>query len=134
MIQIDSVECISNITETPNYNSNNINDNHYLNRFVLFSIQSRHELNAVVLFEIIFEGGYAFGLVLISCELGQQMTDAFESCNTVLCELEWYLFPVGIRKMLPPILLIAQVPVRLECFGSNACTRESFKKVCIVWL
>lgn len=101
---------------------------------VLFFIQSRHELNAVVLFEIIFEGGYAFGLVLISCELGQQMTDAFESCNTVLCELEWYLFPVGIRKMLPPILLIAQVPVRLECFGSNACTRESFKKVCIVWL
>lgn len=82
---------------------------------------------------MIFEGGYAFGLVLIACELGQQMTNAFENFNTVLCEHDWYLFPMKLQQFLPPLLIIAQEPVRLECFGSNACVRESFKKVGTVW-
>lgn len=82
-------------------------------------------MNTVVLCEF----GYAFGLVLISCELGQRMTNAFEKFEVVICELDWLLFPVKLQQMLPPLLIIAQQPVRLECFGSNACVRESFKKV-----
>lgn len=87
-------------------------------------------MNTVVLLELIIEGGYSFGLVLISCELGQQMTNAFDKLEVVMCELEWYLFSVKVQQMLPLLLIIAQEPVRLECFGSTACLRESFKKVC----
>lgn len=86
-------------------------------------------MNTVVLLGMVFEGGYAFGLVLISCELGQRMTNAFEIFEVVMCKLDWLLFPVEVQQLLPPLLIIAQQPVRLECFGSNACMRESFKKV-----
>lgn len=80
---------------------------------------------------MIFEGGYAFGLVLISCELGQQMTNAFERIGDVMkSQFNWYRFPIKVQRMLPSLLIISQQPVQLECFGSNACVRESFKKVC----
>lgn len=86
-------------------------------------------MDTVVLLEMIFEGGYAFGLVLISCELGQQMTNAFVEIGDEMSQFEWYRFPVELQRVFPTLLIIAQEPVYLECFGSNACLRDSFKKV-----
>lgn len=70
-------------------------------------------------------------LVFIASELGQRMGDAFEEIDFTIGQFNWYLFPVKIKRMLPMIILDANQPVVLECFGSIACTREVFKNVSV---
>lgn len=86
-------------------------------------------MNTVVLLEMVFEGGYAFGLVLISCELGEQTTNAFGGIGNEMRQYDWYLYPLELQRLYSSLLVISQRPVHLECFGSYACLRDSFKKV-----
>lgn len=46
-----------------------------------------------------------------------------------LVQFDWYLFPIEVQKVLPICFLSVQEPVEIKCFGSIACTRETFKKV-----
>ena len=72
---------------------------------------------------------YAFGVLLITCELGQQINLAFIDCSDMIDQFDWYLFPIEIQRMLPLILNFAQQPIEVKCFGSAACDRETFKYV-----
>lgn len=81
---------------------------------------------------IVFEIIYAFGTLLLSCEVCQGMNIAFEECYDMIVQFEWYLFPVAIQRMLPMILNYMQQPIDIRCFGSTACDRETFKDVCIM--
>ena len=74
---------------------------------------------------------YAFGVLFITCELGQRLNQAFEDCNDIINQFKWYSFPVEIQKMLPIIMNFAQQQVVFYCFGSTACIRETFKSVSI---
>lgn len=72
---------------------------------------------------------YAFGLMLITCELGQYVYDAFEECSDMILQLDWYLFPAKVLRTLLIIINFAQQPTVFECFGSIASIRETFKYV-----
>lgn len=76
-----------------------------------------------------FQIFYAFGIVGIACELSQQMNLAFDECNDIINQFEWYLLPSKMQKMLPFFMQLAQQPVNMKCFGSVACDRESLKYV-----
>lgn len=41
------------------------------------------------------------GVALMGCELGRRMNDAFEKINFLLDQLEWHLFPIEIKRILP---------------------------------
>lgn len=81
------------------------------------------------LFMLILCGIFSLTIVLIACELGQRMSDAFDEMNFTIGQFDCYLFPIEIQRMLPLIIANAQQPVTLECFGSIKCTREVFKNV-----
>lgn len=83
----------------------------------------------LVLFVAMFYASYAFGIILIICELGQRLTDAFGRIADEIENLAWYEFPREIQRMLLIILIRSQRPVELQCFGSISGTRETFKKV-----
>lgn len=72
---------------------------------------------------------YAFGSLLIACELCERAGYLFDEIDDMIGQLDWYNFPYEIRKILPFMLIMAQKPFRIECFGSIACNRETFKKV-----
>lgn len=72
---------------------------------------------------------YGFGAVFITCELCQRKTNSYEEFNDIIDQFKWYLFPTKIQQILPTILLEVQQPVHIECFGSIACNRETFKRV-----
>lgn len=72
---------------------------------------------------------YAFGVVMIICELGQRLADAFEQINDEINKFDWYLFPPQVQRLLPIIMIATQQEVELECFGSISGTRETFKRV-----
>ena len=71
----------------------------------------------------------AFGFVFVACELGQRISDAFNELSDVIGRFNWYTFSVEVQHILPTIILVAQQPVVISCFGSVLCLREAFKKV-----
>lgn len=68
-------------------------------------------------------------ILLIFCELGQRMTDAFEEIRSEISAFEWNLFQFEMQKLLPFILAGVQHPVEFKYFGSISLTRGDFKKV-----
>lgn len=83
----------------------------------------------LVLTTTILYACYAFGVALFICELGQRLTNAFGEIGDVIADFDWYLFSFEIRKLLPTLLMVAQQPVALECFGSISGSRDTFKTV-----
>lgn len=82
---------------------------------------------ALSLVQIVWSTGLAF----VPCEIGERITGAFFGVYDSLNEgLDWYLFPIETQKMLILILINAQAPVTVECFGSISCQRDIFKRVC----
>lgn len=77
---------------------------------------------------------YAFGVIFVSCDLGQRAQQAFFKCGDIIYQLNWYKFPAEIQQMLPLIINFTQKPLTFECFGSTACVRETFKFVSIFHL
>lgn len=82
-----------------------------------------------MLFEAVFYGFWASILVYTSCECGQQFTDAFSHFDYVIGELDWHLLPIEIQRLLPMIIMNAQQPMMVKCYGNISCGRETFKKV-----
>lgn len=74
---------------------------------------------------------YAFGVLFVSCELGQRINIAFYECLKIIDQFNWYRLPAEIQQMLPLIINFAQLPVDIKCFGSVACDREMFKYVSV---
>lgn len=70
-------------------------------------------------------------IIMIFCtsEIGHRTTEAFSEVNNALDELDWYLYPTKIQRMLPTIMACAQKPVEINFFGSIASSREQFTKV-----
>lgn len=85
-------------------------------------------MDLVTFFSIILFVCIGFGGVLIVCELAQRACDHCNDIDKILIQSNWYLLPHEIQRILPIILIVVQTPVRLECFGSIPCSRETFKK------
>lgn len=72
---------------------------------------------------------FSFGVVFVTCDLGQRLTDAFDEICDDIVALKWNRFPLQIQRLLPTILIGTQSPVVLDCFGSISVLRDTFKKV-----
>lgn len=72
---------------------------------------------------------YSFALMFITCEIGQEIYNAFDECGDMINQFGWYLFPKEIQRILPIIVNFAQQPIVFYCFGSTACVRQTFKYV-----
>lgn len=73
--------------------------------------------------------GFACGTVFVITELCQRACDAFNNIDKKIVQWNWYSFPIENQRTLPQILIVMQQPVAINCFGSIACTRETFKNV-----
>lgn len=88
-----------------------------------------HHGNIMDLFLLIICGIFATATVFIACELSQRLIDAFDKIHLNIDRCAWYLFPKEIKRILPIVIVYAQEPVSLECFGSLICNRDVFKNV-----
>lgn len=61
--------------------------------------------------------------------MGQQLTNLFEKISSRFDRLDWYLFPIGVKRLLPTILINTQEPIVIGCFGMMDGSRDQFKKV-----
>lgn len=79
-----------------------------------------------------FEACYSIFVLFAVCELCQRATDSFVDIDDIIDEFDWYLFPIKVQKLLPTIMIMAQKPITIECFGSILCNRSTFKEVCLI--
>lgn len=82
-----------------------------------------------MLFQIILFGTLSIALVFATSEIGQRVETTFDEINDSFCQLNWYLYPIEVQRMLIPILIYTEKPVVINFFGSITCSREQFKKV-----
>lgn len=94
-----------------------------------FYFQSDDKIDSVVLLGSTLCGFYAFTVVFFASEIGQRFSDNFNKIEDAMGQLNWYLFPSNLQRMLLIVVINAQVPVDIKFFGSNTCSREQFKKV-----
>lgn len=93
-------------------------------------MQHENENNTVMLLATLFQAICAFAAIFLNCELGERTMEAFEGIVELSTQLDWYLFPLEIKQILPMALVNVQQPIEFACFGSRiSCSRESFKKV-----
>lgn len=62
-------------------------------------------------------------------ELGQVFSNSFDEIKEEVGQINWYLFPIGIQRMLPITIANVQQPVLIKSFGNILCLRDQFKKV-----
>lgn len=72
---------------------------------------------------------WTFFIVSVTCEVAERITNEFLEIDYVIGHFDWYLYPTEVQRMLPIVIIMAQQPVVIECFGSISCSRETFKKV-----
>lgn len=74
-------------------------------------------------------------MVGIFCEMGERVCAMFGAVDETLEEMDWYLYPNEVQRMLPAIMIVAQKPIYVQLFGSTTASRETFKKVNLTnWL
>lgn len=63
------------------------------------------------------------------CELGERISNAFDEIGDEIYQMDWLLFPIEMKKMLPLILMNAQQPVLSLSIGSFTTSRETMSSV-----
>lgn len=74
---------------------------------------------------------YAYGCVLVCCECCQRSNQAYEECDNMIAQFDWYLFPSEVQRILPLILALTRQPFEVNVFVSVTGDRELFKYVCL---
>lgn len=84
----------------------------------------------MMLWETIVCGFWGLFLVFLTCEMNQRYTNAFNEVGKVFGEIDWYLLPIEIQRILPIIMIHLQEPNDFRIFGHISTSRKQFKKVC----
>lgn len=75
---------------------------------------------------------YAFGILVIICELCQRISQSFDEYSDMIDQFDWYLLPMEIQRMLPMIFMFTQQPIEIKYFGTMAYGRPTMKYVRII--
>lgn len=97
--------------------------------FILIFIVIIKELDPVVLFESVLCGFWALTLVMFACEAGQRTSNEADEIDDAFSQIDWYLLPVEVQRILPIMIIYMKEPIAVEFFGTLSCSREQFKKV-----
>lgn len=67
--------------------------------------------------------------LFILCYFGDRVTQSFEEIGESIYQQVWYLYPIEVRRKLPSIISVAQIPLYVTAFSVISCTLEYFKVV-----
>lgn len=67
--------------------------------------------------------------MFIYCEFGERVTSEFNELDDMIGQLNWYLCPLEIQRILPFVIKNTQKPIVIQAFRQFFCTREEFKAV-----
>lgn len=71
--------------------------------------------------------------MLLVCEPGERVTEAFARYRQELGQCNWHLLPTVTKRLYLIFLLDAQQPIYIQCYGGVLCARDTLKNVCSSW-
>lgn len=86
-------------------------------------------MNAIDMVIAFYRLCYAFGLLFMYCEMGEQISGAFGEIEDEMYEMDWHLYPIKTQKIMLIILINAQQPVEFMGFGNFPANRETMQRV-----
>lgn len=95
------------------------------------SFQSEATFNPDIVLSLIIQLFCPFGLTFLYCEFGERVSVAFEESCDLICDFQWYSFPIRIQQVLPTIMIGAQSPVDFRGFANFSCCRSRFTNVSV---
>lgn len=100
----------------------------------LIGFQAHSKENFALFGILLFQLCWSLALIFISCDLCEKTSDAYNEIDYEISQLDWYLLPFAVKKLLPIIIMNAQKEVKFECFGTVISgDRDAFKKVCKIF-
>lgn len=72
---------------------------------------------------------YAFGQLVLICEMAEEISSAFGEIEDEMNEMDWHLFSIRTQKKMLFTLMNAQQPVKFTGFGNLPANRETMKRV-----
>lgn len=100
-----------------------------MNFFETLFFKSKPQIDYLLLLVTITEVFHAFFTVGLACEMGERVCGMFGSIEETMDEIDWYLYPIEVQRMLPAIMMVAQKSIYVEFFASATASRETFSKV-----
>lgn len=92
-------------------------------------IEFQHTQELIDYFLPITLSFWAFCLIFMFCELGEQLATKFNEIGIDIYFWDWYTLPHEIQNILSIIIAGTQKPMTFSGFGSISCTRIAFKSV-----
>lgn len=96
--------------------------------FLGFYFQSQDLFNFSAVLKAFILIFWSFVQLFVICDCSERVTTRFNEIDIYL-NCNWYLFPMGVRRMLPTIMMNTQKHVGLRAFGNIPCNRNKFEKV-----
>lgn len=75
---------------------------------------------------------WSFTFVGAFCEFGERVSNSFTEVNKITDQMDWYLFPNEIQRMLPTFFIAFQRPSFFQGYGNIIYQRITFKQVSIL--
>lgn len=91
--------------------------------------QASPVIDPLILSLAIFSAFFAFGALLLVCDLIERLSSAFIEVGDMVDQYKWYKFTGDMQRMLLMILIHVNESVTVKCFGDIACSRSTFKSV-----
>lgn len=95
----------------------------------IFLFQSSNTISPATLLTYSLQLFWGYAVIFIFCELGERLTQEYDKLYDVICEFNWYAYPLKVQRILPIAFAGAQDQIILQGFGNCLCTREAFKNV-----
>lgn len=68
-------------------------------------------------------------MFVLTCNLGEMVTTAFDELDESIYGLSWHLWPLRLQKHIIPVLIAIQRPVVFKGLFALDCSRDTFKRV-----
>lgn len=89
-------------------------------------------MNAFDLCRTLFLTFWSIAFIFFLCECGERVTHQFETFNYELDKCNWYLYPMGMQRILIIVMTNSQQSMFIRGYGNLTCVRDAFKKVIIL--
>lgn len=85
--------------------------------------------NPVDLMNAILSVIWTFVTIFFVCELGEKVTHDFNLFYHELCNCDWFLFPIEMKRIYLIVLVGAEQAMPIQGYANTTCTRDTFKNV-----
>lgn len=101
--------------------------------FCLIYFQAEKSLDFQLLADFCIKILYAYGILSVYCEIGEQLGTKFDELGDALYQCEFEALPIDVQRTIPIILSFMQNSPALAAYGNLKCSRETFKRVRILF-